>query len=63
MVGEQTSLVTAHAKMIDKDGACCGWFRGGIERAFEGSEDVGDIFVEVAHFAGRFSDELGLIVW
>lgn len=62
MVGEQASFVTAHAKMIDKHGTCGGWFRGGVEGAFEGSKDVGDVFVEVTHFARRFSDELGLIV-
>ncbi len=63
MVGEQAALVAAHAKMIDKDGTCGCWFRRGVEGALEGSEDVGDVFVEVPHFARRFSDKLGLIVW
>lgn len=63
MVGEQASLVTAHAEMIDEDGTCGGWFRGGVEGTFEGSKDVGDVFVEITYFARRFSDELGLIVW
>ena len=48
--------------MIDKDGTGGGWFRGGVEGAFEGSEDVGDVFVEVTYFARRFSDEFRLIV-
>lgn len=63
MVGKETPLVTAHAKMIDQDRTCGGWFRGGVEGAFEGSQDVGNVFVEVTYFACRFSDELGLIVW
>lgn len=63
MVGEQASLVTAHTKVIDKDGTCGGWFRGGVEGASEGSKDVGDVFVKVSYFARRFSDELSLIVW
>lgn len=49
--------------MIDKDGTCGGWFRGRVEGAFEGSKDVGDVFVELTCFARRFSDELDLIVW
>ena len=63
MIGEQASLVTAHAKMIDEDGTCRGWFRGGVEGAIEGSKNVGDVFVEVTYFARRFSHKLDLIVW
>lgn len=63
MVGEQASFVTAHAKMVDKDGTCGGWFRGGVEGASKGSKDVGNVFVKVTYFARRFSNELGLIVW
>ena len=61
MVGEQAALVTAHTKMINKDRTGGGRFRGGVKGAFEGSEDVGDVFVEVTYFARCFSDELRLI--
>ena len=49
--------------MIDKDRTCSGWFRGGVEGAFKGSKDVGDVLIEVPYFARTFSNELGLIVW
>ena len=49
--------------MIDKDGTGSGWFRRRVEGAFEGSKNVGDIFVEVTYFARRLSDELSLIRW
>ena len=62
MVGEQASLITAHAKMIDENGAGCCWFRGGVKRALEGSKDVENVFVEVTYFVRRFSNELGLVV-
>lgn len=62
MIGKQASLVTTHAKMIDKDRAGGGWFRGGVEGALEGSKNVGDVFVEVTYFARRFSNELCLIM-
>ncbi len=63
MIGEQTSLVAAHAEMIDKDRTCGGRFRGGVEGALEGSKDVGDVFVKVTYLARRFPDEFGLVGW
>ena len=63
MIREKTSLVTAHAEMINKDRTCSGWFRGWVEGASKGSKNVGDVLIEVAYFARAFSDELGLIVW
>lgn len=63
MVGEKASFITAHTKVIDKDGTCGGRFRGGVEGASKGSKDVGDVFVKITYFARCFSDELGLIVW
>lgn len=49
--------------MIDKDGTRGGWFRGGVEGAFKGGQDVGDVLVEVTYFARCFSDKLSLIMW
>ena len=63
MVSEQASLIPAHAKMIDEDGTCSGWFRRGVEGALEGSKNIRDVLVEVTYLARRFSDELGLIRW
>lgn len=63
MVGEQAPLVSPHAKMIDEDGTGSGWFRGRVEGAFEGSKNVGDIFIEVTYFPRRLSYELRLIRW
>ena len=66
MIGEQASLVPAHAEVVDEQAAGGGGVLGGIEGAFEGRAEGGDVFVEVADFACNGADELGLVgreVW
>ena len=62
MVGEEAPFIAAHAEVIDKDRTCCGRLRGGVEGSFEGSEDVGDVLVEIACLTRRFPDKLRLIM-
>ena len=47
--------------MVHQKGAGDGGVRGGIETAFEGGEEVRDVAVEVAHFAGYGADHFGLV--
>ena len=47
--------------MVDEDGAGSCWLGGGIEGAGVGSENVRDIFIEVAYFSCQSADDLGLI--
>ena len=66
MVGKQTSLVPAHAEVVDEEAAGGSGVLGGIEGAFEGRPEGRDVFVEVAHFPSDGADELGLVgreVW
>ena len=47
--------------MVHQKGAGDGGVCGGIEAAFEGGEEVRDVAVEVAHFAGHGADHFGLV--
>ena len=47
--------------MVHQKGAGDGWVCGGIETALEGGEEVRDVAVEVAHFAGYGADHFGLV--
>lgn len=61
MICQQTSLIPPHAKVIHEGGGRGFRCRGGVEGAGIGGEDGGDVFVEVAHFAGHGADDFGLV--
>jgi hypothetical protein len=56
VVRQETALVATHAEVVDEEGVCGGGIRGGIEVVGEGCEDLGDVAVEVADFAGYRPD-------
>ena len=49
--------------MIDEDKACSRRLGGRVERTGEGSEDIGDVFVEIAYFTGYGTNDFGLVGW
>lgn len=49
--------------MVDEEGAGDGRLGGGIEEAFEGGEEMRNVTVKIAQFAGYGADHFGLVGW
>lgn len=63
MVGQETTFVAAHAKVVDEESACCSGILRGVERRTKGLEQRVDFSVEFADFTYYGADELGLVGW
>jgi len=63
VVCEETALVAAHAEVVYEEGAGSGRVCGGVEGRAVGSEDGGDVAVEVADFADDGAREVGGVGW